>query len=212
MVRAGARRLRPGLFRSGDDDATRGTMTRFVSVLLPVAVDAPYTYRTPENLDLKPGRHRRRAARHTARGRRGLGRPARRDDRSQSPARCRISVRCSAVDEDAPRLCRLGGGLHDRHPRHGAPHGAALTRRAGTRQTATGRAPRRATAGPHDAGPRARPQDDGRRQGLVAHGSCSGRGREPGRHRRTSGGRHARDDRAAADARRAAARSGFRQA
>ena len=26
-----------------------------MSVLLPVAVDAPYTYRTPENLDLKPG-------------------------------------------------------------------------------------------------------------------------------------------------------------
>ncbi len=45
----------PGLFGNDAGGGARGNAQRVVSVLIPVAVDAPYTYRAPEGVDLRPG-------------------------------------------------------------------------------------------------------------------------------------------------------------
>ena len=45
----------PGLLGNDAAGAARGNMPRVVSVLIPVAVDAPYTYRVADGVDLTPG-------------------------------------------------------------------------------------------------------------------------------------------------------------
>ena len=130
--------------------------TRFVDVLAPVALDRTYSYRIPENLDLKAG-----DIVSVPLGARSTTAVVWADNAEPEP---RLHNRLKDVDEklDLPplqggvaQLCRLDRHLHAVVARHGVAHDAAHGRsrpRAGTYR----RPPCRRAAAAPDAGAAAR--------------------------------------------------------
>ena len=138
-----------------------------VSVLVPVAVSAPYSYAVPDGIPVAPG-----DIVEVPLGTRDVVGVVWDDPPDNEIGHNRLRVIVGKFD--APPLSKeirafvdwVADYTHD-HARHGAPHGAPRARRARAGSAGHRRPSRRSRARPHDAGAAARPRARRRRPRLV---------------------------------------------
>ena len=102
-----------------------GDAAMIADVLMPVAVDTAYSYRSPSGLAVRPGDIVRGSARPAPDDRRRLGDPRGAFVRASEPQVAHRQGRYAGPAESARRFRRLGGSLDARAPRPRLAHGAA---------------------------------------------------------------------------------------